>query len=117
VVYRAEAEPDALPAPAVRQRELAPIPCDAFVLGVANPAEFAFPSVGHANRAGVGTGQRVPFLAKPHILRVELELPRAIQRLPLGAFEVGARMLGSRERQLRRERHPCHQVHRPCHRI
>jgi hypothetical protein len=36
VVYRAEAEPDALSAPAVGQRELAPIPCDAFVLCVAN---------------------------------------------------------------------------------
>jgi hypothetical protein len=98
VVYRAEAEPDALPAPAVGQAELAAIPCDAFVLRVANAAEFAFPSVGHTDCAGVGAGQRVPFLAKPHIVRVELELPRAIQRLPLSAFEVRARVLGSRKR-------------------
>jgi hypothetical protein len=54
MIHRAEAEPDALSTPAVGQRELAPIPRDAFVLGVANPAELTLPSVGHADCAGVG---------------------------------------------------------------
>ena len=95
VVGRADDEEHALALPLGRNGDVAPIPADVGL--VLDARELAAPRKRHqyALRETVVIGGE-PLVLQSGVLRVERELPAAVQVDPLGAFPVGARMLRKR---------------------
>ena len=94
VVHGAEVEPEPARLPRVGNGEAAPVPDDLVGGRVADAAQPALRAVRDQDRPREAACAAEPAFGEAAIGLVEIELPRAVQRLPLGPHAVRARMLG-----------------------
>ena len=91
-VGSAEHQEDALPPPCVGDGHRARVPTD--VRAVRDTGERGAPGERHQDLTSRREGALGPSRALPLVAKVERKLPAAVEVDPLGALEIGARVLG-----------------------